>query len=350
MDEKKAFIFDTNFIIQNQQLDEVIDNLDESYSVYVTQVSIDERIAQICRELKKQYAEVERCQQEYAHFVTVKLKKTYDEECDYYQKGIQTKYEKLFADRIIPLEKSEGLLDVVLNRANRKLPPFSDAKDASDKGFKDCLLWLSVVNYFKSFGENEVVFVTDDKSAFRGKESFLCDEFKKETGKTIVFKSNSFYREILSSHDSPPAEPETVPLPRDLNSIRDEIAVVMEDLRGVEYENYYGDSQWDRTFTTSILFDKDYLRIVFEGLRADIDKHIFEKSVPASEILDLDGRIKDDEAAIPIEKLEAALKIYQEVIKKYPGYCDQFLEATARILNKNYVSPPVDIDEGELPF
>jgi hypothetical protein len=39
---------------------------------------------------------------------------------------------------------------------------------------------LSVVNYFKSFGENEVVFVTDDKSAFRGKESFLCDEFKKE--------------------------------------------------------------------------------------------------------------------------------------------------------------------------
>lgn len=100
MDEKKAFIFDTNFIIQNQQLDEVIDNLDESYSVYVTQVSIDERIAQNCRELKKQYAEVERCQQEYAHFVTVKLKKTYDEECDYYQKGIQTKYEKLFADRI----------------------------------------------------------------------------------------------------------------------------------------------------------------------------------------------------------------------------------------------------------
>lgn len=75
MDEKKAFIFDTNFIIQNQQLDEVIDNLDESYSVYVTQVSIDERIAQNCRELKKQYAEVERCQQEYAHFVTVKLKK-----------------------------------------------------------------------------------------------------------------------------------------------------------------------------------------------------------------------------------------------------------------------------------
>lgn len=55
MDEKKAFIFDTNFIIQNQQLDEVIDNLDESYSVYVTQVSIDGRIAQNCRELKKQF-------------------------------------------------------------------------------------------------------------------------------------------------------------------------------------------------------------------------------------------------------------------------------------------------------
>lgn len=148
------------------------------------------------------------------------------------------------------------------------------------------------------------VMTITQKSPMLGKESFLCDEFKKETGKTIVFKPNSFYREILSSHDSPPAELEAVPLPRDLNSIRDEIAVVMEDLRGFEYENYYEDPQWDRTFTTSILFDKDYLRIVFEGLCADIDKHIFEKSVPASEILDLDGCIKDDEAAISIKTLK----------------------------------------------
>ena len=58
---KTAFIFDTNFILQNSKLNEVVDNLKEDYNVYVTQVSIDERIAQQCRELKSKYEEVERC-------------------------------------------------------------------------------------------------------------------------------------------------------------------------------------------------------------------------------------------------------------------------------------------------
>ena len=44
MAEKKAFVFDTNFIIQNQNLDEALDKLKEKFSVYITQVSIDERI------------------------------------------------------------------------------------------------------------------------------------------------------------------------------------------------------------------------------------------------------------------------------------------------------------------
>jgi len=129
MSEKKAFVFDTNFIIQNKKLDEVVENLSEDYSVYATQVSIDERIAQQCRELKKQYDDVERCKKEYAHFATVKIIKTYDNECDYYRKGMQSNYEKVFFERIIPLEKSDALLEVVLDRANKKVPPFSDAKD-----------------------------------------------------------------------------------------------------------------------------------------------------------------------------------------------------------------------------
>ena len=38
MTEKKAFVFDTNFIIQHQNLDEVLDKLKEQFAVYITQV------------------------------------------------------------------------------------------------------------------------------------------------------------------------------------------------------------------------------------------------------------------------------------------------------------------------
>ena len=56
--EKKAFVFDTNFIVQNKRLDTVIEKLQDEYSVYVTQISIDERIAQSCRELQVKFNDI----------------------------------------------------------------------------------------------------------------------------------------------------------------------------------------------------------------------------------------------------------------------------------------------------
>ena len=83
MAEVKAFVFDTNFIIQNQNLDEVLDKLKEQFSVYITQVSIDERIAQNCRDLKAQFDEAEKCKVKFIHFATINFKKTYEEESDF---------------------------------------------------------------------------------------------------------------------------------------------------------------------------------------------------------------------------------------------------------------------------
>lgn len=55
------------------------------------------------------------------------------------------------------------MLSAMIDRANHRLPPFSAEKNASDKRFKDCLLWLSLLAYFKEHGEDHVVFVMDDK-------------------------------------------------------------------------------------------------------------------------------------------------------------------------------------------
>ena len=74
MSNKKAFVFDTNFIIQNPKLDEVVEKLKDNYTVYITQVSIDERIAQQCRELKQEFDDVERCQNKYSHFAEITLR------------------------------------------------------------------------------------------------------------------------------------------------------------------------------------------------------------------------------------------------------------------------------------
>ena len=57
---KKAFVFDTNFIIQNYNLNDVVKNLNEKgFVVYITQVAIDERIAQECIKQRAKYDKLE---------------------------------------------------------------------------------------------------------------------------------------------------------------------------------------------------------------------------------------------------------------------------------------------------
>ena len=356
MAEKKAFVFDTNFIIQNQNLDEVLDKLKEKFSVYITQVSIDERIAQNCRDLKAQFDEAEKCKVKFIHFATISFKKTYEEESEFFQKGMQTKYENYFGDNIIPFTKDGETLTTIIDRANRRLPPFSAAKDASDKGFKDCLLWLSMLAYFRDNGEDDVIFVTDDKSAFRNNTEYLQKEFHEVTGKTIEIHPNNYYKELLKQPEKPTPEsnPEKKPeeLPN-LDTFREEVEEAIEGLRGVDWKNCFGDPQWSQTFTTSVPFNKDYTKTFFAGLRSDIADHIFEKSVPASKLLDFDGRVIDCDTEIPMQNLEKALRIYQAVLSNYSQYSEQFFEAATKILNRNYKAPPAlpfDVSDDDLPF
>lgn len=340
MSDKKAFVFDTNFIIQNPKLDEVVEKLKDDYVVYVSQVSIDERIAQQCRELKDEFDEIEKFKNKHSKYAEITLKTTYDKQSSMYRRGIQERYSSCFGSNIIPFKKSGEALEIIIDRANKKDPPFSRNKDASDKGFKDCLLWLSLMEYFKDHGEKEIIFLTDDKNAFRNYTEFLTNEFKIKTGKTIVFQPNSYYKEIF---DQTSSESHTEKLKKgdlpNVDELRTEVENVIEALRCIDDEDYFGNQQWSRTFTTSIPFDKEYAEAFFSGLRSDIASHIFEKSVPATKILDFDGRVIDGDVEIPLKNLENALEIYQKVLDNYLQYREQFFEAVAKILNRNYVPP-----------
>ena len=155
-----------------------------------------------------------------------------------------------------------------LTKAYEEFPPFSDAKGASDKGFKDCLLWLSILDYFKKNGEDEVIFVTDDKSAFLHNTDVLESEFKTVTGKVIHIHPNTYYKELIKKPaevtEEVVEEPEAEDLPN-LETMRAEIEEAVESLRGIDYENYYGDPMWSSTFSTSKPFDKEYVKAFIGG-------------------------------------------------------------------------------------
>jgi hypothetical protein len=194
--------------------------------------------------------------------------------------------------------------------------------------------------------------LTDDKHAFRNFIDFLTNEFESETGKVIEFKPNSYYKDLFKRDDSIPQEKEIkkegIP---NIEEFREEVENVIDSLRCIYYENDYGDPQWDRTFTTSVQFDKEYVKTLFEGLHVVIVSHVFEKSVPATKIFDFDGRVSDGNIEIPLKNLESALELYKKVVSNYPQYREQFFEAASKILNRNYVAPNFfDIKDDDLPF
>ena len=66
---------------------------------------------------------------------------------------MQTRYEKVFGVNIIPFKEDKATFSCLLERAYAKIAPFSSADNASDKGFKDSLMWLSILDYFQKKGE-----------------------------------------------------------------------------------------------------------------------------------------------------------------------------------------------------
>ncbi len=349
MSSKKAFVFDTNFIIQNKELDEALNKLKEKFTVYITQVSIDERIAQECRDVQKDFDEAERCKTKFLRIATIEFKKTFEEECEFYQTGMQAKYEEYFGDNIIPLKKDGGVLSAVIDRANKRIPPFSSAKDASDKGFKDCLLWISLLGYFKNNGEEEVVFVTDD-GGFKNNADFLCEEFSKVTGKTIVIKPNSYYNELLEAEKSEPIIKKPASLP-DMGQLRDRVEKTIYDLCFVVTYDVWDNETEESIFLISQKVDLFVVDLFFGGLEKIVRDHILEKAVLTEDVFTILDGLSPVMHTVSIDRLESALRLYEEIQEQYPEYLNQFYIAVVNMFNRNYVEPQgVIVVDDELPF
>ncbi len=354
MSEKKAFVFDTNFIVQNRELNEVIDNLKDSYSVYVSQVSIDERIAQQCRELKADYSSAELCKEKYKRFAEVRIKRSYEDMAEYYREGIQENYVNAFGDKIIPLVKDDSMLSAVLNRAYNKVPPFISESNASDKGFKDALIWESILAFFKDSGEKEVLLITDDGGFIKNAVD-LCAEFSKVTGKTLSIHPNSYYRELLKPElvEEPKKPPQII----NVELLRERIQSALKSICYIQLEDSWGNEIYEETFVLKKQVDSAYIQAVLDNIEKKRLDYLFETEISASAILELDDRITDTEFTIPMRTVDDIVKLYQEIKTQYPDYTEQFVSAVVRAVNGNYheqhslnQGPKLNYTEDELPF
>ncbi len=341
--EKKAFVFDTNFIVQNAQLDEVVEKLKEHYNVYVTQVSVDERINQVCKLEQREFELIEEKRTRWDSYATITLKRDYATYSTVIAKQMQKNYSELFKDRMIPYNKDSKTFETILDRAYKKVPPFKESE--SDNGFKDSLMWLSIMNFFKGNGENEILFLTGDKGFLKQKDKLII-EFNSYTGKTIQIEDNDYYKTI----GKPQKEEKVEKTNFNHKEIREKISKVLYDICWTtDFDPDWGEYNV-KTFVVRKKVDAEYVKIVFSNLKEFVDKHIFSEKVKAYDFLEIDNRIEECKYSIMMNYVEELEKLYEMIINDYADYEEQFYTAVAEIINDNYEYRKNYINNEDLPF
>ncbi len=352
MEKKKAIVLDTNFVIAElPRFGDMLKNLREIYNVYLTQISVDERKEQQCRDFLEKLDQFNKFITDYDYLISIKVSIDCSKELAKLRKMVQTKYEAALPNHIIPFNASKSILETALDRANKKIPPFVvEAK--SDKGFKDTLIWLSILEYFKDNGENDVVFLTNDGGFLKASER-LAAEFNERTGKNIEILENGFYAKLLAPKES---EGDTAPkieqpLP-DSSQMRERINRTIYSLCWVEGEDYWGNLQMDKAFTLTKMVDSEVVESVFGGLKQLISDNIFEKALPSDKVFAPHSGIING-VPIPMENLESALSLFNEIQKKWKDYLPQFYNVVVNIINGSgnlAEFQELEDDDGELPF
>ncbi len=190
------------------------------------------------------------------------------------------------------------------------------------------------------------MFVSDDGGFTKNTEK-LIKEFNETTAKKIEIYNNEYYKNYLKKGN---VGNRTSELPT-VNQYRDKIQNIVGDICCVEEYDYWGNESWVKTFTSNKPFDSSYVKMLFKNLKDVLTEHLFEKEISPKILFNVDDRITEVNALIPLNLLEELRKLHEEITMKYSEYIESFYVAIANKLNENYV---ISIDElmdtDDMPF
>lgn len=118
-----------------------------------------------------------------------------------YEEYLDTKineYKEILKNKLITIEEidfpSDKCYNNLIKRAFEKRPPFEGQDKASDKGFKDALLWESILEYKRTHDKLNIILYTNDKMF----NTELQEEYKQLFDKQEITFINSTNETILN--------------------------------------------------------------------------------------------------------------------------------------------------------
>lgn len=345
---KQVLIFDTNFIIEHSKdLNTVVEKLSKTYEVFVTQLSIDERISQQYLDLKAKYDNARKLANEIQSFAKLEFIKEFDDAFNATKIGVQNNYNHLFPNKIIPFSKSEETYAEIIDRVYKKKAPF--IAKSSDKGFKDTILWLSLIEYFSKNTDFELVNFVSNDHGFTENIKTLQEEFKEKTKLNIEINNNDFLNQMLIEKKD--IEVRTTDLKNitseELNELRLEIQRTLKNVcTGYSYDpDVYGYRSYP-LFKLNEYLEINQIENMFENLSNVLFRDLFATQFVFSDLFNKLYIFKE-QYYISRENIESLNLLYDKIKKNYKQVLPQFFKIVKETVNQNYDSS--DFPE-DIPF
>ncbi len=353
---KKIVIVDTNFLIKNlgKIKDIVIELKEKDIEVYVPELVKEEFVNNQLRKLEEVYKKLENLKTSYN---VLKLKYVKRENAE---KEVEDAYnllfEQTFENNIIEYKKEE-MLDRTLARNRYKVPPFNRDPKSSDKGFKDTMIWLSIMDYLKDLKleDTDFYFITMD-AGFTKMKKELENEILEYAGKKLTIlecneKSKIFKElnvveektEVTEEIENVFAQPEI-----NIEEIRKNINELMDTFTWSVTYDYFGNSQEERRFDLINDMTNDETEKFLDNIDSVVDANIFRSSISVELFFDA-SKLLFSSFSIETDTMKEISYLYKKI--KNTKYKDAFITYINQRINENKINTSsIPDSDDDLPF
>lgn len=311
---KKALILDTNFIIENRkELESLKEKLSEVAEIFIPKIVIDEIKSQKSRQLEDGYNKINELLLQFKYYFSYTENFKLNEAKKFREEGIE-KYLKKYCDNNI-IEYDNKMFEDIVNRALYRIAPFINDINSSDKGFKDALLWCSILRNKKLQKFKDCILVSSDKNAFLKNEKKLIEEYYNTTKKQLKILNNNIngLLEYFGIKNVETKKQNVLSFKQidNFDQLKESLTKNIEEL--IYYKEYdlFDDTEYlEKTFTIHQKVNEKDIINFFECLTVYIEEHIFFDTIDVTEIFNKIGISSKNHYNIKLQTLIDLNDIY----------------------------------------
>ena len=352
---KNVVIVDTNFLVNNTgNIKEIVKELQEKeIEVYVPELVKEEFINIQLRKLEEAYSKLENLKN-LQKIIDLKYRKK--EVTRKMIEGIYNNiFEENFKNKIIVYNK-EGMLDRVLERNKYKKPPFYNENNSSDKGFKDTIILLTIIDFISSFGDDAIFyFITSDNGFIKYKNEIEKEIFDKCAKNITIVEGkdkNKVYKElnIVEEKSNQEEKTENIFSKEEINieEIRKRINELMDIFIWTTSFDYYGNLQDERRFEISNYINNEKTEKFLNSIDGIIEDNVFRNEILVETFFETDEWVFSKNS-IDVDTMKEISELYKKV--KDTKYKEAFINYISQRINENKVNNMFTVEsDDDLPF